>query len=332
MGVDYFHGEAAVFQYLATDTRLLSRLGGKGAVLGDRTEEINAAVVAPEARGGDKTPSKSPTAKTSDSNARRGGHVDLLTFVREHMRSGDERQAEIDAAVVAPEARGGDKIPSKSPTARSSDSNARKGGHVDLLTFVQEHMRSGDERQDDGASGSGSAGGTASMDENAADDDDEASSGDMTEADPVRCFMCHTLDPEYLSTNAVKTAPPVPVCSLECESSYLSKKGWTAKRKSDSPPALEPPAKKRAPTPPTERLEEIDAAVVAPEARGGDNAPKARKGKAPPKATRSTKITKKQAALNEAERQRKLSSFDNVWGKHNHAPGELKNVFIAVHD
>jgi hypothetical protein len=57
----------------------------------------------------------------------------------------------------------------------------------------------------------------------------------------------------------------------------------------------------------------------------------------PPKAktTRSekiTKLTKKQAALNESERQRKLSSFDYIWGKHNHAPGELKNAFIDVHD
>ncbi|TMW63384.1 hypothetical protein Poli38472_002325 [Pythium oligandrum] len=46
------------------------------------------------------------------------------------------------------------------------------------------------------------------------------------------CHVCHAPNPEYLSTNTVKGAPSVPVCSLECESEYLKQKGWQANNKS----------------------------------------------------------------------------------------------------
>ncbi|CAH0516738.1 unnamed protein product [Peronospora belbahrii] len=41
----------------------------------------------------------------------------------------------------------------------------------------------------------------------------------------TECFVCHLLNPEYMSTNTAKKAPPVPVCSMECEAKYLEMKG-----------------------------------------------------------------------------------------------------------
>ena len=43
--------------------------------------------------------------------------------------------------------------------------------------------------------------------------------------DPTRCYVCTSANPEYMSTNAVKAAPSVPVCGLDCESAYLRMKG-----------------------------------------------------------------------------------------------------------
>ncbi|KAJ0406681.1 hypothetical protein ATCC90586_008098 [Pythium insidiosum] len=45
------------------------------------------------------------------------------------------------------------------------------------------------------------------------------------------CFVCAAPNPDYLSTNTVKGAPPVPVCSLNCESDYLKQRGWQASKK-----------------------------------------------------------------------------------------------------
>ena len=43
------------------------------------------------------------------------------------------------------------------------------------------------------------------------------------------CFVCGKPEPEYMSTdNEPEQAPPVPVCSLECEGKYLASKGLCA--------------------------------------------------------------------------------------------------------
>lgn len=43
--------------------------------------------------------------------------------------------------------------------------------------------------------------------------------------DPSVCFMCHLPNPVWTSSDKVKKAPPVPVCSEECEARYLESKG-----------------------------------------------------------------------------------------------------------
>nr|CCA14764.1 conserved hypothetical protein [Albugo laibachii Nc14] len=45
---------------------------------------------------------------------------------------------------------------------------------------------------------------------------------------PTFCFVCNYPDPEYMSTNLVQSAPSVPVCSVNCESVYLAREGYTA--------------------------------------------------------------------------------------------------------
>jgi hypothetical protein len=43
------------------------------------------------------------------------------------------------------------------------------------------------------------------------------------------CFTCRKPDPEYMSTDSdAVRAPPVAVCSLECEAEYLASKGLVA--------------------------------------------------------------------------------------------------------
>ncbi|POM59548.1 putative transposable element [Phytophthora palmivora] len=71
---------------------------------------------------------------------------------------------------------------------------------------------------------SNSAHGTDSEDGDAAGSADDAvapsSSVSLSE-----CFICHMPNPEYMSTNTAKKAPPVPVCSVGCEAKYLEMKG-----------------------------------------------------------------------------------------------------------
>lgn len=43
--------------------------------------------------------------------------------------------------------------------------------------------------------------------------------------DPSVCFMCHLPNPVWTSSDKVKKAPPVPVCSEGCEARYLESKG-----------------------------------------------------------------------------------------------------------
>lgn len=43
------------------------------------------------------------------------------------------------------------------------------------------------------------------------------------------CFICHIPNPEFMSTNSNKKAPPVPVCSVGCEAKYLEIKGLRPK-------------------------------------------------------------------------------------------------------
>lgn len=43
------------------------------------------------------------------------------------------------------------------------------------------------------------------------------------------CYICHVANPEYMSTTSVKKAPSVPVCSIECETEYLDRKGLRPK-------------------------------------------------------------------------------------------------------
>ncbi|KAE9051761.1 hypothetical protein PR003_g204 [Phytophthora rubi] len=72
--------------------------------------------------------------------------------------------------------------------------------------------------------GPSSAHATDSEDGDAAGSADDAvapsSSASLSE-----CFICHMPNPEYMSTNTVKKAPPVPVCSVGCEAKYLEMKG-----------------------------------------------------------------------------------------------------------
>jgi mono/diheme cytochrome c family protein len=71
--------------------------------------------------------------------------------------------------------------------------------------------------------GSSSAHATDSEDGDAAgsaDDTATPSGVSMTE-----CFICHMPNPEFMSTNTAKKAPPVPVCSVGCEAKYLEMKG-----------------------------------------------------------------------------------------------------------
>ncbi|KAG6590750.1 protein phf-isoform b [Phytophthora cinnamomi] len=74
------------------------------------------------------------------------------------------------------------------------------------------------------SNGPSSAHATDSEDGDAAGSADDAvapsSSASLSE-----CFICHMPNPEYMSTNTVKKAPPVPVCSVGCEAKYLERKG-----------------------------------------------------------------------------------------------------------
>lgn len=45
----------------------------------------------------------------------------------------------------------------------------------------------------------------------------------------LECFVCRIPNPEYMSTTHVKQAPSVPVCSVECETEYLERKGMRPK-------------------------------------------------------------------------------------------------------
>lgn len=63
----------------------------------------------------------------------------------------------------------------------------------------------------------------------------------VPEVDNSRCYVCHVPNPEYMSTNAVKWAPSVPVCGVDCESEFLkgykkkdSKANASAKRQATS--------------------------------------------------------------------------------------------------
>ncbi|KAG1708396.1 hypothetical protein DVH05_025073 [Phytophthora capsici] len=73
-------------------------------------------------------------------------------------------------------------------------------------------------------SGSGSAHATDSEDGDAAGSADDAV-GPSTSVSLSECFICHMPNPEYMSTNTAKKAPPVPVCSVGCEAKYLEMKG-----------------------------------------------------------------------------------------------------------
>ncbi|KAF4324264.1 hypothetical protein BBO99_00000920 [Phytophthora kernoviae] len=75
---------------------------------------------------------------------------------------------------------------------------------------------------------SNSAHTTDSEDADAAGSVDDA----VTPSDGVsltECYICHMPNPEFMSTNSVKKAPPVPVCSVGCEAKYLEKKGMRPK-------------------------------------------------------------------------------------------------------
>uniref|UniRef100_K3WK74 PHD-type domain-containing protein n=1 Tax=Globisporangium ultimum (strain ATCC 200006 / CBS 805.95 / DAOM BR144) TaxID=431595 RepID=K3WK74_GLOUD len=43
--------------------------------------------------------------------------------------------------------------------------------------------------------------------------------------DPSVCYMCHMPGPEYMSSDKIRKAPSVPVCSEDCEEKYLASKG-----------------------------------------------------------------------------------------------------------
>ncbi|OWZ21212.1 hypothetical protein PHMEG_0004261 [Phytophthora megakarya] len=63
---------------------------------------------------------------------------------------------------------------------------------------------------------------TDSEDGDAAGSADDAASSSVSLSE---CFICHMPNPEYMSTNTAKKAPPVPVCSVGCEAKYLEMKG-----------------------------------------------------------------------------------------------------------
>ncbi|KAK1939358.1 PHD finger protein 10 [Phytophthora citrophthora] len=73
-------------------------------------------------------------------------------------------------------------------------------------------------------SGNGSAHATDSEDGDAAGSADDAVAP-STSVSLSECFICHMPNPEYMSTNTAKKAPPVPVCSVGCEAKYLEMKG-----------------------------------------------------------------------------------------------------------
>lgn len=62
------------------------------------------------------------------------------------------------------------------------------------------------------------------------EDGDAVGSADDTVASTstvnvAECFICHIPNPDFMSTNTAKKAPPVPVCSVSCEAKYLEMKG-----------------------------------------------------------------------------------------------------------
>ncbi|ETL42698.1 hypothetical protein F442_06746 [Phytophthora nicotianae P10297] len=73
-------------------------------------------------------------------------------------------------------------------------------------------------------SSNSSAHGTDSEDGDAAGSVDDAVAP-STSVNLAECFICHMPNPEFMSTNTVKKAPPVPVCSVGCEAKYLEMKG-----------------------------------------------------------------------------------------------------------
>lgn len=61
-----------------------------------------------------------------------------------------------------------------------------------------------------------------------------ASAGKEHAPESSVCFMCHTPNPQWTSSDKVKKAPPVPVCSPDCETRYLESKGLRPVRKDGS--------------------------------------------------------------------------------------------------
>ncbi|CAH0491304.1 unnamed protein product [Peronospora farinosa] len=75
------------------------------------------------------------------------------------------------------------------------------------------------------ASSSSCAHATDSEDGDAMGSTDDVAMSSSSGTTTTQCFVCHMPNPEYMSTNTVKKAPPVPVCSVGCEAKYLEKKG-----------------------------------------------------------------------------------------------------------
>ncbi|CAI5745544.1 unnamed protein product [Peronospora destructor] len=75
------------------------------------------------------------------------------------------------------------------------------------------------------ASFSNSAHATDSEDGDATGSTNDAGVMSSSSTTTTQCFVCHMPNPEYMSTNTVKKAPPVPVCSVGCEANYLEMKG-----------------------------------------------------------------------------------------------------------
>lgn len=77
--------------------------------------------------------------------------------------------------------------------------------------------------------GNGASGGrTAPAKAKAKASGKSATGGDHT-PEPSVCFVCHVPNPQWTSSDKVKSAPPVPVCSPECETRYLEGKGLQPK-------------------------------------------------------------------------------------------------------
>ncbi|KAG6958358.1 hypothetical protein JG688_00010549 [Phytophthora aleatoria] len=74
------------------------------------------------------------------------------------------------------------------------------------------------------SSSGSSAHATDSEDGDAAGSVDDAVAPSAS-ANLAECYICHMPNPEFMSTNTVKKAPPVPVCSVGCEAKYLEMKG-----------------------------------------------------------------------------------------------------------